>query len=145
MRSRDICVDVAAIVNPFPQHVPGEEDWHAVEEYEAVAEHREGTLDELRTAWEEGDQDPLLAALHSARRAKEQAENSIRHLIAYGREFVQPRPYTLADLAAAAGMSVSGVRTAYQSDDVDAVAQTTGARHRDWRAPDPQPQSQDPT
>ncbi|GAA2756179.1 hypothetical protein GCM10009872_15390 [Actinopolymorpha rutila] len=34
-------------------------------------------------------------------------------MLAYGREFVHPRPYRLIDLASAAGMAVSGVRTAY--------------------------------
>jgi hypothetical protein len=62
----------------------------------------------------------------------------IRELLAYGREFVQPRPYTLGDLAAAAGMSISGVRTAYGHHDVDQVAATTSAKPRDWRAPDPE-------
>jgi len=33
-------------------------------------------------------------------------------LIAYGRRFTHPRPYKLIDLANAAGMSISGVRTA---------------------------------
>ena len=32
-----------------------------------------------------------------------------------------PRPYRLADIAAAAGMSISGVRTAYTEHDVDAA------------------------
>ncbi|MGK5673302.1 hypothetical protein ACSNOB_10710 [Micromonospora sp. URMC 106] len=78
--------------------------------------------------------------LPDARRAKEQAEELIRELLAYGREFVQPRPYTLGDLAAASGMSISGVRTAYGRRDVDAVADATGAKPRDWRAQDPDPE-----
>lgn len=36
-------------------------------------------------------------------------------------------------------MSISGVRTAYQHRDVDAVADATGAKPRDWRAPGPDP------
>ncbi|MEU1813247.1 hypothetical protein [Micromonospora aurantiaca (nom. illeg.)] len=99
-------------------------------------DERRQTADQLWTGWEEAAVDPLLAALAAARRAKERAETQIRHLVAYGREFVQPRPYTLADLAEAAGMSVSGVRTGYDHHDVDAVAEATGARPRDWRATD---------
>ncbi|MEV0734170.1 hypothetical protein [Polymorphospora sp. NPDC050346] len=66
------------------------------------------------------------------------------NLIAYGREFVQPRPYTLGDLAAAAGMSISGTRTAYGHHGVGvgvgvgvgAVATATGARPHEWRTPE---------
>jgi hypothetical protein len=43
-------------------------------------------------------------------------------------------------------MSISGVRTAYQHRDVDAVADATGAKPRDWRAPEPtsEPESEGP-
>jgi hypothetical protein len=54
----------------------------------------------------------------------------MRLLIAYGREFVNPRPYTLEGLAQAAGMSFTGVRTAYNDDEVAEVAARTGARPR---------------
>jgi hypothetical protein len=47
-------------------------------------------------------------------------------LLAYGREFARPRPYRLADLAGAARMSVSGVRTAYTPADVAVVGQRIG-------------------
>lgn len=53
------------------------------------------------------------------------AEARMRRLIAYGREFTRPRPYRLEDLARAAGMSLSGVRTAYADAE---VARLTGAR-----------------
>lgn len=66
--------------------------------------------------------DPLLVALREARRRKLRAEQDIRTLIAYAREFTRPRPYRLIDLAQAAGMSVSGVRTAYAPCDVERVA-----------------------
>jgi hypothetical protein len=108
-----------------------------------AARDQEETAEQLRIAWEEGERDPLIYALADARPAKEQAEELIRELLAYGREFVQPRPYTLGDLAAAAGMSVSGVRTAYGHRDVDAVADATGAKPREWRAPDPAPARDD--
>ena len=54
----------------------------------------------------------------------------MRLLIAYGREFVGPRPYTLDGLAQAAGMSISGVRTSYDDDEIAEVAALTGARPR---------------
>ena len=59
------------------------------------------------------DSDPVLAALKDARDRRDQADRDIRILLAYARELSRPRPYRLTDLAAAAGMSISGVRTAY--------------------------------
>jgi hypothetical protein len=76
-------------------------------------------------------EDPLLAALADAKRRKEQADHQIRLLLAYAREHVQPRPYRLADLAEAAGMSISGVRVAYTKADIEQAARLTGgARSR---------------
>jgi hypothetical protein len=71
-------------------------------------------------------EDPLLAALSDARQRKERAVNDMRLLLAYAREHTQPRPYRLADLAQAAGMSISGIRTAYTKADVEQAARLTG-------------------
>lgn len=74
--------------------------------------------------------DPLLSALTDARQRKEQAEYEIRLLLAYAREVVTPRPYRLADLAAASGMSISGVRITYTAADVERVTALLAARDR---------------
>ena len=75
--------------------------------------------------------DPLLAALAQARERRQRADQQIRLLIAYARELSSPRPYRLADLAQAAGMSLSGVRTAYRQADIEHAARLTGgARSR---------------
>ena len=63
--------------------------------------------------------DPVLAAIEEARHRRDQADRDIRILLAYARELARPRPYRLIDLAAAAGMSVSGVRTAYAQQDIE--------------------------
>lgn len=77
------------------------------------------------------NEDPLLAALAAARQRKQRADHDIRLLLAYAREHVQPRPYRLTDLARAAGMSPSGIRTAYTQADIEHAAQLTGgARSR---------------
>ena len=76
--------------------------------------------------------DPLLAALADARERKQRADHDLRLLLAYAREHTQPRPYRLADLAEAAGMSISGIRTAYSKADIEQAARLTGgsrARH----------------
>jgi len=65
------------------------------------------------------NRDPVLAAIEEARNRRDQADRDIRILLAYARELTSPRPYRLTDLAAAAGMSVSGVRTAYTQEDIE--------------------------
>ena len=74
--------------------------------------------------------DPLLVALAEARHRKERADREIRVLLAYARELTAPRPYRLADLANAAGMSISGVRVAYTNADIQRAAGLTGACQR---------------
>ena len=61
----------------------------------------------------------MLAALRAARARRDQADRDIRILLAYARELATPRPYRLADLAEAAGKSISGVRVAYTPRDTD--------------------------
>jgi hypothetical protein len=63
--------------------------------------------------------DPVLAAIEEARNRRDQADRDIRILLAYARELTRPRPYRLTDLAAAARISVSGVRTAYAQEDIE--------------------------
>lgn len=67
--------------------------------------------------------DALLAALADARRRKDQAARDMRLLLAYAREIVTPRPYRLADLAQATGMSISGIRMAYTPSDIQQACQ----------------------
>jgi hypothetical protein len=74
--------------------------------------------------------DALLAALASARERKQRADREIRLLLAFAREISSPRPYRLADLAQAAGMSISGVRAAHTRADVEHAAGLTGACQR---------------
>ena len=78
--------------------------------------------------WSASHYDPLLGEIAAARNAMLAAETRMRPLIAYGREFTRPRPYRLEDLARAAGMSISGIRTAYDEDEIADVARLTGAR-----------------
>ena len=75
-------------------------------------------------------EDPLLTLVERAREQMLAAERDLRLLLAYAREFAEPRPYRLEDLARAAGMSISGIRTAYDDDEIAEVAAITGLRAR---------------
>jgi hypothetical protein len=72
-------------------------------------------------------EDALLEAIRAVRQRKEKADLDMRLLLAYAREHVKPRPYRLADLAQAAGLSISGVRTAYSQADIDLAARAVTA------------------
>ena len=72
--------------------------------------------------------DPVLTAIKDARNRRDQADHDIRVLLAYARELTNPRPYRLTDLANAAGMSISGVRTAYTHNDIETAQQRWGSQ-----------------
>src|SRR5437764_5356037 len=126
MTLHDMCADIAALLNPMPAPVESgdksdEEAYgHAADE---ALQEREDMAESLRMSWSEEDIDPLLATLADLRNRRLQLEADMRLLIAYGRCFTHPRPYKLIDLANAAGMSISGIRTAYDADEIDQAAE----------------------
>jgi hypothetical protein len=135
--------DLANLLNPRPR--TGEIDppealndatAHVKREQKEWLRAWERQLGEWLRAWEvqlgEGDDglDPLLTEIRAARRRIRVAEQELRLLIAYGRDFARPRPYKLEDLAEAAGYSVSGIRTAYGTDEVAEVMRRTGTTPR---------------
>ena len=128
--------DIAAILSPPVGEDEGDESVQAARD-QAEAERRQISAD-LRLADEEDHQDPLLSSLTRARRVRDQADQQLRHLIAYGREFVRPRPYTLDQLASAAGFrTTSAIGKAYGRAEVEAVEAATGVKPRGRRAVDP--------
>jgi hypothetical protein len=101
---------------------------------EAVRE-REQYVERLREEAERAadrdeEFDPLLAELARCRAQILEMERRLGLLLAYGREFVRPQPYQLKDLAAAAGLSISGVRIAYDTDEISEVEQIIGEKPR---------------
>ena len=83
-------------------------------------------LESMASPPEVASGDAVLAGLADAHARRMRADEEIRLLLAYARRFVYPHPYTFGELAQAAGMSISGVRTAYGAQDVDKVAAATG-------------------
>lgn len=88
--------------------------------------------------------DPLLTTLAGIRRQRHDLDAATRRLLAYGREFTRPRPYRLADLADAAGMSISGVRTAYDAEEIAQVADATGLKPTTSQSTTIDPQTDSP-
>ena len=120
MTAHDICADIAAVLHPMPSPTE-EDDWGPPANQ--VWEEREEEARQLRLAWEEGGSDPLLCTLESLRTQRLRLEADMRLLIAYARRFTHPRPYKLIDLAEAAGMSISGVRIAYDDEELGQLAE----------------------
>ncbi len=134
MARRDIIGDLVNIVHPVPDRPGGDASEHDLQGWshwaEEIARQRERFHHDRELAWDDGDLDPLLGEIAEARQSMVAAQKRLRLLVAYGREFVQPRPYRLDDLARAAGMSISGVRTAYDDEEIVEVARLIGAKLR---------------
>jgi hypothetical protein len=127
MALNDTFADIAALLNPMPAHTDDDGEFYG-DMAEGVLREREELAEALRLAWDEDDEDPLLSMLERLRAQRLRLEADMRLLIAYGRCFTHPRPYKLIDLANAAGMSISGVRTAYDADEIDQAAEILNRR-----------------
>jgi hypothetical protein len=145
MTTRDLFEAVVAITHPLPdfedfaasnQHLqPDDQQSIFNEVLEEALEERERVRGELRQQAESAAEDdvyvdPLLAELAACRAQMLHLERTMRLLIAYAREYVRPQPYQLKDLAQAAGMSISGVRIAYDEDEIREVGDLTGDKPR---------------
>lgn len=141
MAKRDMIDDLVDIVHPMPDPLPEGAD----DDQEAGHDAWRNEVQDRRAAFEENMRntqdavdfyyDPLLAEISRARREMKEAEERMRLLVAYAREFVAPQPYQLKDLAAATGMSISGTRSAYTVAEIADVAQRLA------RQPRPRPTS----
>jgi hypothetical protein len=133
MVTRDLIDNISAITaRPDLDRQPAE----VHRDIAAAAEDERAELaGQLRLARDEGGEDPLLTLVELARDRMLAAERELRLLLAYAREFAEPRPYRLEDLARAAGMSISGIRTAYDDDEIGEVTAITGLAPRRPTAP----------
>ena len=78
--------------------------------------------------------DPVIVAVRKVSSEIISLQHTLRNLVAYARELSPPgKKYTLEQLATAAHMSVSGVRTMYDAGTVNSVARDLrlGAAKRD--------------
>jgi hypothetical protein len=133
MPTRDLIDNITTILT-WPDLDGQPDDVHG-DVWDRAEEERAELAEGLRLARDEGGEDPLLTSLARARERMLAAERDLRLLLAYAREFAEPRPYRLDDLARAAGMSLSGIRTAYDGDEVTRVAEITGLEPRRRSAP----------
>ncbi|MEC3977176.1 hypothetical protein [Amycolatopsis sp. H20-H5] len=136
MAKRDMIDDVVDVVHPMPGR-RGDDGGEAANTGRQDVEVQRRVFEEsMRVAEEKADgcYDPLLSEIGRARVQMREAEQRLRLLVAYGREFVSPRPYQLKDLAAAAGYSVSGTRSAYFGDEISEVAARVGRPSRSRRS-----------
>ena len=128
MAVNDTSAEVAALLHPMPEHTDHSDEGD--EAFQAMAEdawqQREELAEQLRRSWQEGGIDPVLSTLRGLARAATPARGKMRLLMAYGRRFTSPRPYKLIDLARAAGLSISGVRIAFTSDEINQAAEILG-------------------
>jgi hypothetical protein len=145
MVSRDIFEAIAAIMCPLPDlkhfadsndHLDDNDLQYAFADAQDQALRERGrVLAELHERAEQAAEidsyfDPLLGELAACRDRMLELERVSQLLIAYAREYVRPQPYKLKDLAQAAGMSISGVRIAYDEDEVRRVGELTGDKPR---------------
>lgn len=126
---REHCARVADLVIPADDHELGKQEWG--ENLIAETDHERADYlqwlllfddsdDELGEPW---DGDPVLIALDRAAGQVQNLQKLIYELIAYARELPPPgRKYTFEQLASAARMSVSGVRSCYTVGDISAAA-----------------------
>lgn len=124
--------DIAAIRFPLPAPgsvTPPDLYFDACEQAERL---RTEEAENLEAASDGLDTDPLLLALEDARARKAAADAEIRLLLAYGREFHGTRPYRLESLAQASGLTISGIRTAYGTSEIEQVEH---AVHRNANRP----------
>lgn len=114
-------LELAAILVPPPppecKNENGEYE-HWLDKLERAAAYYQSQAHECSNA---GGGDPLPDALNRLRRERNEIEQQMILLVAYMREKIKPRPYTLQQVADAAGLSVSGTRTFYDAEDIETL------------------------
>lgn len=127
MDRQERCAQVADLVVPVDDWEIGKQGAWAEELIAEADQERDDFLrfllrfdDESEGPW---DGDPVLGALDRAAAQIQGLQELVYELVAYARELPPPgHKYTFEQLAAAARMSVSGVRSCYTVGDVSSAA-----------------------
>ncbi|EIU51642.1 hypothetical protein MA6G0728R_5383 [Mycobacteroides abscessus 6G-0728-R] len=130
MERKEYCAQVADLVVPVDDWELGKQSDCGDELIAQADEEREDYLQRLADRCEADDEwagpwngDPILIALEQTAVQIQGLQNLVYELIAYAREIPPPgRKYTFEQLAAAARMSVSGVRSCYTVGDISSAA-----------------------
>lgn len=123
MDREGICAQVADILVPVADfELEINRDHEALDSDEALRAEKRRWLLSLREDWGAAG-DPVLVALDRTAAKIEELQGVVYELIAYARELApEGHKYTFDELAAAARMSKSGVRSCYAVGDVSAAA-----------------------
>ncbi|NBE94580.1 hypothetical protein [Nonomuraea sp. K271] len=128
-RMKEITEELAKVLIPEPARGEDESDHDYRARVASAGEARNALVGELMmAAGASATEDPVLARLVELAAQKREIQRQIRLIVAYAREFVRPEPYRLRALAEAAGMSISTIRTVYDTDDKIAVATRIGRK-----------------
>lgn len=128
MDRQEHCAQVADLAVPVDDRELGKQDHHGAEERIAEADQkRDDYLRWLLRFDDESDGpwggDPVLWALDRTAAQIQDLQELIYELVAYARELPPPgSKYTFEQLATAARMSVSGVRSSYTVGDISSTA-----------------------
>ncbi|HLU73608.1 MAG TPA: hypothetical protein VKZ82_15555 [Nonomuraea sp.] len=126
----EIARELAKILAPIPAQQPGEPDPDYTKRYKTATDQHRALASELILSARAADlDDPVLARLNELSTQRQEIQQQIRLIIAYGREFVRPEPYKLKSLADAARLSISGVRGIYSLTDTATIATRIGRKN----------------
>ncbi|MCP2357733.1 hypothetical protein HD597_004753 [Nonomuraea thailandensis] len=124
---KEIARELAKLLIPLPQRERDESNDQFGERLKLAWKQRHTLTGELLMSARASElDDPVLARLNELKIQKEDIQRQIRLIVAYSREFIRPEPYRLKTLATATGLSISGTRTIYSSDDVALIATRIG-------------------
>ncbi|MBF8190387.1 hypothetical protein ITP53_32690 [Nonomuraea sp. K274] len=127
---KEIAQELAKILIPDPPEDDGEDSKDGATRVNDTKKARNSLTGELMMAAAASpSEDPLLARLEELTAQKQDIQRQIRLITTYAREFVRPEPYRLRALADATGLSISSIRTTYDTDDVITVAARIGRKN----------------
>lgn len=91
-----------------------------------IEEQRISYESQLRLMWEIGEVNPLLYQIRQTRDELDQAEEHLRRMLAFAREFATPQHYRDDELAAAALIPPEELHNSYGEDDIEVITEITG-------------------